>query len=387
LSDARNHRRKLIPRALDIVRSLNIPKDKLVFHLHTNSDPQEDPESYRYNLRADIDFLALDYVKGLRDGTPPSNLSMVDLAAIYAAADVHLLVSFGEGFGLPTLQAASSGVIPIAPANSASTELVSSHGFAIPCDTSSQDDEFGLFRHFISRQYAKSALQQLYFDTNLLRVRSAAARSFALTYSWDNAVRYWNALLSAQMSILNIKKDGAGSRLANGAQQSTERYIRDDSRMRLTGHDVSVLPIPTIGIPTRLEIRRNPKLAATPPLLLVEESCAHRFQALGIVFPGISIRRLSNRVRLKKLCATIRNSTLVIDPQSKIHARLDFICAMRGVNFLGKSDFWPSVKGRSWIMKARLLLTDYAFSDARASAATRHARNLVAMQQPQTGIQ
>jgi hypothetical protein len=379
LSDARNHRRKQIPRALDIVRNLDIPKSKLVFHLHTNSDAEEDVESYRYNLRADIDLLGLEFVKGLRDGTPPSTLNIIELAALYAAADVYLLASFGEGFGLPTLQAASSGVVPIVPANSASTELVGSHGFAISCDSSS-GDEFGIPRYFINRQQATLAVQQLYLNPDLLRARSMAGRSFALSFSWDHAVRSFDALVRFHTGMKDRDPaNHAKGRLANGAiLVPDEPKSLNEGTTRQTGHDVSILPIPLIGIPTRLEIRRQPQLAATPPLILVEQSCIDRLRALERIFPGIIIHNvgISGRLAAKELRALIDGATLVVDPKRKIHAQLDYICALRGVNFLGKSNLWPSAKGQSLTMQARCLLTDYAFSDARLSTAARLARNL-----------
>src|SRR6266536_5601351 len=76
-----------------------------------------------------------------------SDLDEEQLAAIYQAADVHLLTSWGEGFGLPTLQAASAGVVPIAVDYTASRELVGRHGFAVSAE-SSVLDEFGLVRAF-----------------------------------------------------------------------------------------------------------------------------------------------------------------------------------------------------------------------------------------------
>src|SRR5205823_2183921 len=130
---------------------------------------------------------------GFVAGPLERELSIEDLAALYSAADVHLLTSFGEGFGLPTLQAASCGVVPVAPANSASSELVGGHGFAISCDSSSTD-EFGLVRHFIDRQEAAGALQELYENPDLLAARAAAARCFALAYDWDTIARRWDGL-------------------------------------------------------------------------------------------------------------------------------------------------------------------------------------------------
>jgi glycosyltransferase involved in cell wall biosynthesis len=387
LSDARNHRRKLIPRALDIVRGLNIPASKLVFHLHSNAEPQEDEESYRYNVNADIDLLGLDFVTGLRDGAPPASLGMAELAKLYAAADVHLLASFGEGFGLPTLQAASSGVVPIVPANSASTELVGSHGFAIPCNSASSD-EYGINRPFVDRQQAASMLRALYLDPELLLARSLAARRFALNYSWDHAASLWDAILRKQLPKTLRSRRPGGVRPKPICVQLGKLNGPKAGEARPTGHDSSILPIPLIGIPTRLEIRGNPELAVSPPIILVEQSCRHKFGALENVFPGICIReiRASRKFSREDLGILINGTTLVVDPKGRIRPRLDLTCAVRGVNFLGKSEFWPAVKGRGLIMQVRRLLTDYALSDARVAAAGVHAPNIVARQGADSGV-
>jgi glycosyltransferase involved in cell wall biosynthesis len=62
---------------------------------------------------------------------PSAAVPLTRLVALYQAADVHLLASAGEGFGLPTLQAAAAGVVPLASDYSGSRELVSGHGEAI----------------------------------------------------------------------------------------------------------------------------------------------------------------------------------------------------------------------------------------------------------------
>ena len=353
LSDARNHRRKLIPRILDIVSGLRIPSRELIFHLHTNAVPQEDAESYRYNVFADLSLLRLNFVTGPLSGAP---LSMTEMAALYAAADVYLLGSFGEGFGLPTLQAASSGVVPVVPANSASTELAGSHGFAIPCDFAARD-EFGILRPFINRQDATLALQNLYSNPDLLRTRSANARAFALKYSWDKIAASWDALIRAKRAH---------------SRRSTSSFVRSihgssESHIRPTGHSSSILPIPLIGVPARLEIRREPKLALAPALLLVERSFVDQLHVLEDVFPGVHVEEL-DATRLPTgmdLYRFIARATLVVDPESNVRPRLDAICAMCGVNFLGKSGLWPPATGTRLVLQARNLLTDYAFSQAR----------------------
>lgn len=381
LSDARNHRRKLIPRALDIVRRLNIPASKLVFHLHTNSEPLEDAEAYRYNVRADLDLLRVRFATGLRNSASRSDLSMLELANLYSAADVHLLTSFGEGFGLSTLQAASSGVVPIAPANSASTELVSNHGFAISCDSSTVD-EFGLIREFIDRGRAVSVLQDLYRDPDLLRARSAAARSFALDYSWDRVVQRWDAFLNGCRQtppLTQLRSHRAWEQSCQHFPQPAAALGTPKSfRLRPSGHEQSVLPLPWIGVPTRLD--HNNKAGENPQtLVLADPSCASELLPLERLFPGIRVLKIPipSSFGRKDLYNSTEGAMLVVDPENRLRPGLDFICALRGVSFIGKSKLWPPVRGGRLLLRARLVLTDYAFSERRLWMARERARNAI----------
>ena len=76
-------------------------------------------------------------------GVPPEKVKFVDpiayqygisqetLAAIYSAWDVGLFTSYGEGFGVPSIEAQACGVPIIVSNFAASTELVSKDGFLV----------------------------------------------------------------------------------------------------------------------------------------------------------------------------------------------------------------------------------------------------------------
>jgi glycosyltransferase involved in cell wall biosynthesis len=362
LSDVRNHRRKLIPRTLDILRRLRIPRDRLVLHLHTSATPREDLDSYRYDLRTDLELLGLDIVRGVRqDGV---ELSMSDLAALYAAADVHLLTSFGEGFGLPTLQAASAGVVPIVPANSASTELVGDHGFAVPCESWTRD-EFGLARGFIDRQHAASVLELLYEHPDLLRARSVAARRFALEFTWDRVATQWDQLLRHAALLPRTPRDLPCLGLPQECDLAPQAP-------RPTGHDASVLPLPRIGMPTRLDAAREDALEGVEPFVLAERSCVDGLRALERLFPGTHVLEAGWPDLGSDFPHEAIRAALVVDPDGRL-GRIDEICAMNGVSFLGRSRLWPKVVGHTLVAQARLLLTDYALAERRAAVARRRA--------------
>ena len=125
LSDARNQLHSLLPRTLEIFRRFAADKDDVILHLHCDPDDLVARSSeYYYDLRSDIAFLNLTEKVCLTKNMPIlKGPPLEQLAHIYQAADVHLLTSWGEGFGLSTLQAAAAGVVPLASDYTASQEF------------------------------------------------------------------------------------------------------------------------------------------------------------------------------------------------------------------------------------------------------------------------
>ena len=109
---------------------------------------------------------------------------------------MHLSASSGEGFGLPTLQAAAAGAVPLAGAYSASLELVEGHGEAIAIRDWSET-EFGIRRALIDVDDAAAQLVRLHDDRGLLRRRSLQSHEFAQAYDWDRVVSSWDDLLGS----------------------------------------------------------------------------------------------------------------------------------------------------------------------------------------------
>jgi glycosyltransferase involved in cell wall biosynthesis len=200
LSDSRNQPRKLLPRLLDVFARFAEGRPDALLHLHT--DPADEfarSPTYSYDVRADIRHLGLGEQVRFSPGFTMRNgggLSLEDLAAYYRAADVHLSASSGEGFGLPTLQAAAAGAVPMAGAYSASLELVEGHGEAIEIGDWTET-EFGIRRAMIDVDDAVARVARLYDDRDLLRERSAQSQEFARAYDWNNVVGMWDDLLAS----------------------------------------------------------------------------------------------------------------------------------------------------------------------------------------------
>jgi len=198
LSDSRNQPRKMLPRLLDVFAKFAVGRPDALLHLHT--DPEDEftrSGIYSYDVRADLRHLGIEsqvrFTPGMKlqkgGGVPLSQL-----AAYYRAADVHLLASSGEGFGLPTLQAAAAGAVPMASDYSASRELVRGHGE--PIDVAEwSENEFGIRRALIDIDDAVRKLAMFYDDRELLAERSNRSAQFALDYDWAKVLDQWDELL------------------------------------------------------------------------------------------------------------------------------------------------------------------------------------------------
>jgi glycosyltransferase involved in cell wall biosynthesis len=206
LSDSRNQPRKMIPRLLDVVAWFVREHGDILLHLHTDPDDHfARTPTYAYDVKEDVRRLALgahvrftpDMVMQPRGGVP-----LETLAAFYRAADAHLLASSGEGFGLPTLQAAAAGAVPLASDYSASRELVAGHGEAIAV-AAWTENEFGIRRPLIDVADAAGKLARLRDNPDLLARRSGDSRRFAEGYGWPMIIDAWEDLIGAVSGARN----------------------------------------------------------------------------------------------------------------------------------------------------------------------------------------
>jgi glycosyltransferase involved in cell wall biosynthesis len=206
LSDAGNRMRKMLPRTLQIFEKFARNKPDAVLHLHCDpDDPAAQHPQYCYSITADIAMLGLadkvGFSPGIRNGTEPG-LDVV--RTVYQAADVHLLSSWGEGFDLPTLQAASAGVVPMAGDYTAGAELTQGHGETLPV-AGFIPDRYNVRRALVDGDAAVKRLDYYYGNPGLLAAGSAASRRFALDYSWENIIDQWDMLLRSRVQKLRAK--------------------------------------------------------------------------------------------------------------------------------------------------------------------------------------
>jgi len=180
--------------------------DDVCLYLHTNKG--EHGENQGINIPEYLSYLGLSY--GVLAAEDCSNVDVMFphqylmnfgmlnddyMAAAYNAMDVHLLVSMGEGFGIPILEAQSCGVPVIVGDWTAMSEICFS-GWRIPLS-----EAHGWWTPLAAHQFAPhegpitDALEQAYRVKGNQDYRKRA-RKGALAYDADKVTeKYWKPVL------------------------------------------------------------------------------------------------------------------------------------------------------------------------------------------------
>ena len=293
LSNARNQLCKMVPRTLEIFRRFALDKDGALLHLHCDpNDTYTRSPEYHYDLRRDIAFLDLTKKVCLtKDIFTSKGMSLEQLVPIYQAADVHLLASWGEGFGLPTLQAAATGVVPLASDYTASKELVTGHGEAIRVRQCLLD-QFGLRRALIDIDDTVSKLEMLYRNQQLLASKAYSAREFALSYDWEHILPQWEELLLREVSrkrMNPLTPVHASASQPYGAESSSDLAHAEHKTSELeTDLPENTQPAHTIRIPVTLPLVKSKQ--RIPGYVYVASQCdVPSALALRRIFPGLKV--------------------------------------------------------------------------------------------------
>jgi glycosyltransferase involved in cell wall biosynthesis len=115
-----------------------------------------------------------------------SYVSDAELRWLYANASGFVLPSLLEGFGMPALEAAKYGLIPIVTANSALSEAV--NGLGIEVDPNDADT------------IAQGMIDLVNLNEDKRKSRSAELASYAGQQTYDRFILQWNKLLESNDS-------------------------------------------------------------------------------------------------------------------------------------------------------------------------------------------
>lgn len=189
----RNQSRKNIPSMLRIWRQF--VKDKkdarLILNmapLDTNGHDLNDLIAHKYGI-SDSVFL----VKGLKSA---SELAGVDsLVATYNSADLHVLTTSGEGFGLPILESMACGVPNLVTDYSSCTEFVKGRGLLAKI-SGTHDGQHGIERALVDEEDFLENLQWAYDNRQDLANMGRKSLEFARSMSWEKTIPKWKKIIS-----------------------------------------------------------------------------------------------------------------------------------------------------------------------------------------------
>lgn len=130
-----------------------------------------------------------------------------DLAILYAAADIFISTSWGEGFGLTLGEAAAAGVPIIAQNVSSIPEVVGPGGLLIEPDRPIMVDS-GQDQWLPNVPAFTDAIEYLYRSAGARRDLGAAGREHVVaSFSWDEAARQFDEIIRQTVESVSEKGD------------------------------------------------------------------------------------------------------------------------------------------------------------------------------------
>ena len=148
--------------------------------------------------REDADLLELARSLGIHDrvvmtADAQCRSSDEQLAAIYAACDVGINTSSGEGWGLIAFEHGATGAPQIVPGRGATEELWARQGITVPVAEAREP----LFEPEVSIAHCVAALERLYSDPVYYTAQSRSTREFVASsaFAAPTAARRWTELL------------------------------------------------------------------------------------------------------------------------------------------------------------------------------------------------
>jgi glycosyltransferase involved in cell wall biosynthesis len=192
--------RKGFPQAFDAFARFAKTHDDAYFYVHTDADGNMPASGINLGTLAKCVGIPEDRVIF----PPPSAWHLTIprelVANLYPTFDVLLNPSWGEGFGIPIMEAQASGCPVIASAHSAMTELVKDTGWLVGGDRywDAMQESFAIIPSIDSIQEALGEAYRARIDPSGWQQRQQACVEFAQSYDADTVtLDYWQPALEA----------------------------------------------------------------------------------------------------------------------------------------------------------------------------------------------
>ena len=165
------------------------PHIRLWVHIPTGKEigdwNLEELSSY-YGLEEGLDVF---YTEGCG---PNAHIAPTEMSRLYECFDILLMLSGGEGFGLPIFEAMASGIPIIASDYSSHAEWVERADSGIRVSGILQPEaRTGIMRHISDVYEAADAVLKLYRDPGLYRAYCEKGRSFVEAHAIENHHPFW----------------------------------------------------------------------------------------------------------------------------------------------------------------------------------------------------
>ena len=214
--------RKGFGEMVDVMSSVMADRKDVVWMIHTEPNGlSEGVNIPRLVAQAGIDPQRVRYPhpSHYRNGIPDTSI-----AQMYSAADATLLLSMGEGFGIPVVEAQACGVPAIVTNFSAQPELLGPHGKAVPAQRV-WDEYQGSYFAIANIGAGVTAMQELYEETRGGGVDRAAVSDSMARYDADTVfAESWLPLVERMTARKPKPPRGAdGAQPLNRAQRRAKR--------------------------------------------------------------------------------------------------------------------------------------------------------------------
>ena len=144
------------------------------------------------------------------------------IAQMYSAGDLHMLLSMGEGFGIPTVESQACGVPSLVSNFSAQPELLGPHGRAVPVQRVWDEYQASWFG-IANTAAAYAAAQEVYEETKAGKIDRAAIAAAMSRYDADAVYEAsWKPLV-ARMGARRPRTPSTAPTPLNRAQRRQQK--------------------------------------------------------------------------------------------------------------------------------------------------------------------
>lgn len=138
---------------------------------------------------------------------PLHGLSREELARLYQLADVHVLSTGGEGFGIPSAEAMGCGMPIILPDNSTGPELIgpdNERGWLVPCSTHMTGPKWGVNMGVVDIEALAEAMIEAHADSKMRKSKGKAARKWVVeNLDWDIITKQFHDLIVSRVGMVH----------------------------------------------------------------------------------------------------------------------------------------------------------------------------------------